>query len=153
MGSLLISWILPAIHGEELHCIVSSVFFYIFLYCYRVVVPKKHWYKFRMGYGGPGWDTGYHKYGVVSQLATVNSRWGRHQKKFFYMIALVLTEQPDVKLSFYQFPFPRYSSTSGFCCKLEIEPFRGPWGKCLCVSLFHPPIVYVYQISELCDQF
>ena len=115
------------------------------------------------------------------------------------LIALVSPEQPEVRLSFYLLPFPRYSSISGFCCKPETEetrskkvfylialvpteqpevrlpfyqlPFKDivpftvfavnrKWNhsgslrnKILCIPQFHPPIVYVYQISELCDKF
>ena len=34
-----------------------------------------------------------------------------------------------------------------------IRFFLGPYAKKLCVPQRHPPILYVYQISELCDKF
>ena len=37
------------------------------------------------------------------------------------MIALVPKEQPEATLALYLLPFPRYSSISGFWCKLETE--------------------------------
>ena len=49
--------------------------------------------------------------------------WGccKPETKVFYLIPLVPTEQPEVRLPFYLLPFPRYSSISGFCCKPETE--------------------------------